>query len=78
MYQYAANGTDEYATFEKWALANGYTNRLTIDRIDNNGNYTPDNCKWSTYKQQENNRRNNRKITVAGETHTVSEVVGNK
>ena len=63
----------EYATFEKWALANGYTNRLTIDRIDNNGNYTPDNCKWSTYKQQENNRRNNRKITVAGETHTVSE-----
>lgn len=64
---------NSYAEFKNWSADHGYLDNLTIDRIDNNKGYSPDNCKWSTYKQQENNRRNNRKITVAGETHTVSE-----
>lgn len=42
---------NDYLTFKKWALANGYKNDLTIDRIDNNGNYEPLNCQWITLSE---------------------------
>lgn len=50
-----------------------YKKGLTIDRIDNHGDYCPENCKWSTMKEQSNNRRTNHKITFKGLTLGITE-----
>lgn len=63
----------DFDVFREWAMANGYADNLTIDRIDNNGNYEPGNCKWSTMKDQQNNKKNNHVVTYAGETKTISQ-----
>ena len=49
------------------------SNKHSIDRIDNNKGYSKDNCKWSTWTQQANNRRNNRKISINGESKTIAQ-----
>lgn len=63
----------DYPAFKKWSLENGYTDDLTIDRIDNDKGYSPDNCRWTTMQVQSNNTRVNRLITYNGETHTVAD-----
>ena len=64
---------NDFPAFAEWAKNNGYNDTLTIDRIDCNKGYCPDNCRWVTYKSQANNKRNNRKLTYKNETHTISE-----
>lgn len=64
---------ESYALFRDWALANGYQENLTIDRIDVNGNYCHENCRWVSMKVQMNNTRANRRITLNGETKTMAE-----
>ena len=50
-------GTHSFPVFEKWALGNGYKIGLSIERINNNGNYEPKNCKWATKAEQSRNQR---------------------
>lgn len=54
---------NDFMTFYDWAINSGYKEGLSIDRIDVNGNYEPNNCRWKTSKQQCNNKRNNIKLT---------------
>lgn len=67
---------DEWHSYEKfrsWALQNGYSDMLSIDRIDVNKNYEPNNCRWADKGLQANNRRSNVVLEYGGECHTVTE-----
>ena len=63
----------EHLEFKEWALNNGYKEGLTLDRINNDLGYSPDNCRWVTRSEQQHNRRDNRIITYNGETKTMTE-----
>lgn len=63
----------EYLPFKQWALTHGYSDSLTLDRINNTGNYCPENCRWANELQQKNNMRNNIILECYGEKHTLSE-----
>lgn len=65
--------TKGYEAFKKWALENGYQDNLTIDRIDVNKGYCPENCRWVTRKVQQNNTRRNHLLTYKGETKNITE-----
>lgn len=64
---------NDFQAFYDWAMTNGYADDLTLDRIDVNGNYEPNNCKWSTQEEQATNKRNSRYIEYHGELKTLSE-----
>lgn len=65
---------NDYMCFYNWALNNGYKEGLSLDRIDCNGDYEPQNCRWVTMKVQQNNKRNNVKYEYEGELKTLSEL----
>ncbi len=64
---------NDFMSFYNWAMNNGYSDNLTIDRIDVDGNYEPSNCRWITMKQQGRNKRNNKVYTIKGNTRCLSE-----
>lgn len=59
-----------FVNFYNWAMSNGYEENLTLDRIDNDKDYCPSNCRWVTVKEQANHRTNNVYYTFNGETKT--------
>lgn len=64
---------NDFKVFYDWAMANGYSDDFSIDRIDVDGNYEPDNCRWISQKEQTSNTRRNIKIKINGETKSVDE-----
>lgn len=66
---------NDYSAFRKWSMENGYKDNgeLSIDRIDNNGNYEPNNCRWVDIKIQANNKSSNITITHNGKTQTLQQ-----
>lgn len=67
-------GTKGWYKFKEWALSNGYISGLSIDRIDNNNKgYSPENCRWSTAEEQQNNKRNNILVILDNKVLTLSQ-----
>lgn len=67
-------GEKGFLNFYNWAMKNGYTDSLSIDRIDNSRNYEPSNCRWATLKEQQNNTRKNKYYEYNGEKLTLSQI----
>ena len=65
---------DDFTSFRDWAYENGYSEELTLDRIDNNKGYYPENCRWVSMETQENNKRNNHFYLYKGEKKTLSQI----
>ena len=78
-YRYGGRGItycsewEDFNNFMGWALKNGYKENLTLDRIDNDKGYYPENCRWATPKEQSRNRHTNKFLTYKGNTKTIAE-----
>ena len=64
---------NSFENFYKWAISHGYEENLTLDRIDNDGNYEPGNCQWKDRFYQMNHTRRNHLLTYKGRTQTLTE-----
>lgn len=64
---------NDFSSFYDWAVNNGYKPHLTLDRRNNNGSYSPENCHWATAKEQQNNTRFNHLLTYNGRTLTIAQ-----
>lgn len=64
---------NNYESFRDWALDNGYSDNLTLDRKNVNGNYCPENCRWISNQLQQYNKRTNRNISFNGKTQTITQ-----
>lgn len=63
----------DFSKFKEWCLRNQYTDQRTIDRINPNGNYCPENCRWVSFEKQQNNKLNSVFITINNEKKTAAE-----
>ena len=80
-YRYGARGIDvceewfnSYISFKEWSLSNGYRNDLTLDRIDNDGDYEPSNCRWATDYEQARNKRTNHMLEYNGRNYCITDL----
>lgn len=64
---------NDYVSFKKWAINNGYQENLTIERKDFDEDYCPENCEWISMSQQQRNKSNNRVMTYNGESKILIE-----
>jgi len=64
---------DDFLNFKEWSAKNGYSDLATIDRINPNGNYCPENCRWVSPQKQQNNKLNSMFITIGEEKYTIAE-----
>lgn len=64
---------NDFYSFYSWSIENGYKDGLTIDRVDNNKGYCPENCRWADLETQANNTRRNHYITYNNETKTLTQ-----
>lgn len=64
----------EFIPFYEWAMENGYEEHLTLDRVDNNQNYSPSNCRWATRKEQANNKSNTVLCRLHDMEYTISQL----
>ncbi|NLD46213.1 MAG: hypothetical protein GX660_03300 [Clostridiaceae bacterium] len=62
---------EDFIAFEAWAMANGYDENLEIDRVNNNGWYSPENCEWVSRNQQMRNTRKTHQVVLNGELRCV-------
>lgn len=65
--------SSDFLSFYNWAMNNGYKPTLTIDRVDNDGIYCPENCRWVSNSVQQSNKRNNHLLTYNGKTMTMAQ-----
>ena len=64
----------DFMKFYDWSMSHGYTDKMSIDRIDNDKGYSPDNCRWVDMIVQSNNRRGNKVFEINGSKKTVAEL----